>query len=99
MNCHIATKFLLNSAGTVKWSEVDKEDVAVTGNMAYGAVSHDGQNCSPGLAVTRNVAYGAVSHDGQNHGQGHEYEVVEPQPQTSATAGPQEATYEIIAGN
>ena len=77
MNCHIATKFLLNSAGTVKWSEVDKEAVAVTGNMAYGAVSHDGQN----------------------HGQGHEYEVVEPQPQTSAMAGPQEATCEVIAGN
>ena len=99
MNCHIATKFLLNSAGTVKWSEVDKEAVAVTGNMAYGAVSHDGQNYGPGLSVARNVAYRAVSHDGQNHGHGHEYEVVESQPQTSAAAGPQEATYEAIAGN
>ena len=77
MNCHVAIQFLLNSAGTVKWSEVDKEDVAVTGN----------------------VAYGAVSHDGQIHDQGHEYEIVESLPQTGAAAGPQEATYEVVAVN
>ena len=40
-----------------------------------------------------------VSLDHQNHGEGQEYEVVESQPQTSATAGSQEATYEVIAGN
>ena len=45
MSCYTTTSVLLNSAGTVKWSEVNKEDVAVTGNMAYGAVPRDDQNC------------------------------------------------------
>ena len=51
------------------------------------------------VTVIGNMAYEVVSLDHQNHGEGQEYEVVESQPQTSATAGSQEATYEVIAGN
>lgn len=39
---------ILNSVGTVKWSEVDKGDVAVGGNVAHGVTSHDGQNHGQG---------------------------------------------------